>query len=105
MLKYCKNTTEIHVEILHHIGLGADARSEEGRSKQIHGPTLPPVAALSEFRKNKYHIIRYTMYTIYIEISLKENEKIKPKYVHKNYMKIIMARWLNDHNGVNLEKN
>ena len=60
-----KNTTEIQVEILHHIGLGADARSEEGRSKQIHGPTLPPVAALSEFRKNKYHIIRYT---IYIEI-------------------------------------
>ena len=92
---------------MHHIGLGADARSEEGRSKQIHGPTLPPVAALSEFRKNKYHIIRYTMYfyTIHKEISLKENEKIQPKYVLKNYMKIIMARWLNDHNRVNLEKN
>ena len=86
---------------MHHIGLGADARSEEGRSKQIHGPTLPPVSALSEFRKNKYHIIRYT---IYIEISLKENDKILPKYVLKNYMKIIMARWLNDHNQVNLEK-
>ena len=87
---------------MHHIGLGADARSEEGRSKQIHGPTLPPVAALSEFRKNKYHIIRYT---IYIGISLKENDKIQPKYVLKNFMKIIMARWLNDHNRVNLEKN
>ena len=43
------------------------------------------------------------MYTI--EISLKENEKIQPKYVLKNYMKIIMARLLNDHNRVNLEKN
>ena len=68
---------------MHHIGLGADARSEEGRSKQIHGPTLPPVAALSEFKENKYHIIRYT---IYIEISLKENDKIQPKYVLKNYI-------------------
>ena len=39
------------------------------------------------------------------ERDLKDNEQIQPKYVLKNYMKIIMARWLNDHNEVNLEKN